>query len=212
MNFEKPYFDDVYGTNYYKRNPERKAKFYLKEIVKQKKTGNLLDIGCAFGLFLTLAKDTFSCEGADVSEYAINTAKRHLQDTTFYIADITTLDVKGKYDVVTCFDILEHVADLDLSIAKVKAMLKQGGILGCVVPVYDPPTGLFVEMLDKDTTHVHKMARDFWIKKIQDHGFNIKRYVGLIRYLVFNKFYIHVSTVLFRRFCPAIFIIAQKSD
>lgn len=79
---------------------------YIPEISNKK----VLDIGCATGLFL----DNFNssaCLGIDISGYAIKEAKKTYPDKTFKVIDINKkgLDSSIQFDMITAFDVLEHL-------------------------------------------------------------------------------------------------------
>lgn len=63
------FFASEEGKNHIKKR--------MKKIMKFKKKGNLLDIGCAFGYYLKEASKNFNVFGIDASEYAIKQAKKN---------------------------------------------------------------------------------------------------------------------------------------
>jgi 2-polyprenyl-3-methyl-5-hydroxy-6-metoxy-1,4-benzoquinol methylase len=97
------------------------------------KGNNLLDIGTGDGMFLKFANRVgFSVEGTDASE---NGAERALE-TGFkvYTGDLETLDIKGPYDVITIWHVLEHVPFPRETLLLVHKLLKPEGILVIAVP------------------------------------------------------------------------------
>lgn len=207
--FGKAYFDSAYRGDYGKRNPQRKLRYYLNEIHSIKPSGDLLDIGCAYGLFLSIAQEYYTVTGCDISAYAVTEVKKRLPSIDVLQAGIETLNVDRAFDIVTCYDILEHVIDLDEAIEKIKRLLKAGGIAAVTVPVYDTIVGKIVGMLDKDETHIWKRERDFWREKLNAHGFNILKDIGLWRYC-FMGHYIFFGHRILRNFSPALLLIGQK--
>lgn len=209
--FEKKYFTDTYNGNYCTRNPHYKQNAYLNQILIWKKHGKLLDIGCAYGLFLNIAQKHFTCSGIDISRHAINEARKILPATiklkTLPIEKVNQLE---KFDVITCFDVLEHVPDIDNALAELKKHLNKNAILVLSVPVYDGPLGPLVHILDKDDTHIHKQTRTFWLHLLQKQGFTIITYSGILRYGLLGKVYLHVLNTKLKSFSPAIFIIARQ--
>jgi len=209
-NYEQNYFDNIYSGHYYAHNPLYKIVYYLKAIRTLKPHGRLLDIGCAFGLFLEHARVYYECEGCDVSTYAISVARKRLPDVPFSVSDILSLSLESHYDIICCFDVLEHIPNLDAAAMKIRNLLNDGGFLVLVVPVYDTLVGQLVSLLDKDPTHIHKESRDFWLRKLTDWGFAIKEFHGIFRYSVAGRFYIHFGHPYLRRFSPAILLASQK--
>jgi 2-polyprenyl-3-methyl-5-hydroxy-6-metoxy-1,4-benzoquinol methylase len=209
MEFEEKYFMEVY-RNYEKQNPDRKINSYLREILRKKREGNLLDIGCAYGTFLEKAKKYFSVRGIDVSRHAISTAKKKKFDVKVSIAEKTGFS-KGKFDVITMFDVVEHVNDLDSLFKEIRRILKTEGVFVLSVPVYDGFAGAIVRMMDRDITHLHKKSRRFWINTLKKEGFSILSFKGIFRYFFLKRFYLHFISKALRRCSPAIFIIAKKN-
>lgn len=103
---------------------------YLHRIKRFVKTGTILDCGCATGLFLDIAKlHGFETYGFDVSSWAIKHAKKshghRVQQATFDTADFN----RKKFDVVTLFDVIEHLKDPRGDLLKITKHLKQDGLL-----------------------------------------------------------------------------------
>lgn len=209
--FEKEYFTEMYDGNYDKRNPPYKFRSYLSQIkpfIKNKST-KLLDIGCAYGSFLKEADQLLSVSGTDISEHAIAIAKTRLKHVQFSQSSILDIPQNEKFDIITCFDVLEHVPDIDAALIHIKGLLKEDGILVFSVPVYDTLIGKLVEKLDKDPTHVHKKSRYWWGDLLKKHSFDLISWKGIWRYYFKNIFYLHGISSLTKGFTPAIFLIAR---
>lgn len=209
--FEKQYFDNIYDKSYDRRNPRYKFKSYLRQIkTVQKKDSLLLDIGCAYGSFLKEAKRYYTVEGVDISSYAVDIAKSRFPDTKIWQSDLLSISEKKKYDVITCFDVIEHIPDIHGALHHLNNLLSNNGILIITVPVYDTLVGKLVVVLDKDPTHVHKNSRHWWINLVKKEGYDILNWKGIWRYYFKNVFYLHHINSLTRAFSPAIMIIAKK--
>lgn len=210
MKFEKEYFDKVY-IDYNRQNPKRKLKSYLKEILIHKNSGKLLDIGCANGKFMKEAGKFFEVYGIDLSNHAVQYARKQGLNAKVAGAE-KTLHKKREFDVVTMLDVIEHVPDINRALKEAGRILKSGGILVLSIPVYDKLAGKIVRKLDKDPTHIHKQSRDFWISALRQNNFSILEYKGIMRYFLFKKYYIHFMAKALRSHSPAIFLIARKSE
>ncbi len=71
----------------------------------------LLDVGCGTGAFLSVARSEYDCVGQDVSAEAAATVRERLGVPT-HTGDLRTLDLPtGGFDVITAFDVVEHVPD-----------------------------------------------------------------------------------------------------
>jgi len=207
-DFEKEYFAENYHGDYLSHNPQRKIKAYYQRILAIITHGTLLDVGCGTGVYLQHAKQYFQIAGTDISEYAINEAKKTLPEARLLAINFLAYPEEKHFDVITCFDVLEHIPQLDEAFQKLKRLLTPDGYLAITVPVYDTFVGKIVMALDRDPTHVHKRERDFWLDKLKEHGFEIVYHEGLFRKL-FGKIYIFFFTRLLKRCSPAIFLIAR---
>lgn len=210
--FEKDYFKTAYGGDYEKRNPLKKLRYYLRKIREIKLSGDLLDIGCAYGLFLSVAEKSYNVAGCDISAHAVKEAKNRFPNIDVFQSSLETLKTDRTFDIVTCFDILEHVGDLDKAIEKLKGLLKKEGIVVLTIPVYDTIVGRVVGVLDKDETHVWKRGRDFWRDKLRAHGIKLLKDIGLWRYCLAKRYYIFFGGRVWRNFSPAILLIGQRDD
>lgn len=211
--FEKEYFSEMYDGDYDKRNPSYKFKSYFREIrpfIPRRQSFRLLDIGCAYGSFLQIAKEHGEVVGSDISAHAVKIARERLPGIKIIQADILTLTSDQPFDVITCFDILEHVHEINQALTRIRAMLSEDGILVLTIPVYDTIVGKMVERLDKDPTHIHKNSRYWWIDLIRNNQFIPIYWTGIWRYYVKNIFYLHFLSHITRNFSPAIMIIARK--
>jgi 2-polyprenyl-3-methyl-5-hydroxy-6-metoxy-1,4-benzoquinol methylase len=206
MKFENEYFNENYA-NYNKQNPKRKIKSYLKEILRYKKSGKLLDMGCAYGVFIEYAKKYFDTYGTDTSEYAIKIAEKKRLEVRKTTTERTPFK-ENMFDVVTMFDVIEHIPNLENIFTEVRRILKRNGIFVLSMPVYDGIAGKIVEKIDKDPTHIHKESRSFWIDQLKQNGFKIIEYKGIMRCFFLNQYYIHKITRTLRGYAPAILIIA----
>jgi 2-polyprenyl-3-methyl-5-hydroxy-6-metoxy-1,4-benzoquinol methylase len=208
--FEKDYFDQTYGGNYLLRSPAYKWRAFLNIILRHRKSGRLLDVGCALGLFLQQAVEYFDCDGSDLSNYALEEARKRLPGNIhLFQGSLGSLPGKAVYDVVTCFDIIEHVADLESVWKNLLALLKPNGLLVVTVPVYDGPLGKLVDRLDHDPTHIHRRGRGFWIQELKAH-FQVLDVLGIWRYFFLNRFYLNLVSHPSWRVATALMIVAEK--
>ncbi|HEY3155756.1 MAG TPA: class I SAM-dependent methyltransferase [Candidatus Eisenbacteria bacterium] len=209
--FERDYFEKTY-RNYSRQNPRRKLCFYrglVERAAPRDRAPRILDIGCAFGAFLSELDPQWKRFGIDVSEFAIERAAQVLPDATFARAGATDIPFPGPFDVITALDVIEHVPSLEQVASSIKAKLSPEGCFLFVVPVYDGVTGPAVHLLDRDETHLHKRSRGFWLRWAEEHFVPVE-WLGLLRYLLPGGYYLHVSTRALRRFTPAIAVVARN--
>jgi SAM-dependent methyltransferase len=104
------------------------------------KPGRLLDIGCGSGLFLKCAIDAgWEAEGIDPSSGHCASARSipglnsRIHETTLKYARLPA----ASFDVVTMWDVLEHVPDPICFLKDAGSFLKSGGVLFAKVPNLD---------------------------------------------------------------------------
>lgn len=212
FSFEESYFKETYQGQYFLRNPDHKWITFLKRILNNRKTGDLLDIGCAYGAFLKHASKYFSCSGCDISNHALEYARSTLpENILLFRGALGEISCSQKFDVITCFDVLEHVSDLDVSWKNISALLNPGGIVVITLPVYDGPLGRLVMRIDQDQSHIHRCGRSFWLGQVQAN-YKLVEYSGVWRYFFFSKFYINFISLWTRSISPAILIIAENHN
>src|SRR5690606_39205269 len=94
-----------------------------------------LDIGCGGGLLCEpMARLGAEVVGADASATNIEVAKLHAAESGVMIDYRATTaedlaDAGEKFDVILNMEVVEHVADIDLFVAKCAEMVKPGGIM-----------------------------------------------------------------------------------
>jgi trans-aconitate methyltransferase len=208
------YYTTAY-RHYEKQNPAYKYAHYLKTIHHyQPNFNDLLDFGCATGRFLSYlqaAMPTLQLFGTDINTAALQQAERTLPQATFKPGGVEALQHLPLVEVITAFDVLEHVPDPEQALHFFNKTLQTGGILIAVMPVYDGSLGWLVHLLDKDPTHLHKYSREYWQQRISRH-FDILDWHGIFRFLFPGGWYFHKPTRLLKYAAPAILIIARKAN
>jgi 2-polyprenyl-3-methyl-5-hydroxy-6-metoxy-1,4-benzoquinol methylase len=115
----------------------RQARYYLGVLRSMGITaGRLLDVGCATGFFLDEARQAgFEVVGCDVSGFAVAHACEvlglHVVQGDFLEADLPP----RSFDVITLFNVLEHLPDQRAVARKLAELLRPGGVL--VVETWD---------------------------------------------------------------------------
>lgn len=126
----KPRLDSYFNYGKDKANIVKNMRWYLKETLPFKKKGKLLDVGCAYGYFMEVAKEAgFEVFGVDPSDYAVKQAKKKFGKKVkkTFLSEVNFRE--KSFDVVTLFDVFEHLKDPWQDLEKVRRILKDNGIL-----------------------------------------------------------------------------------
>ena len=150
----------------------------FKTIQKYKPKGKLFDLGVGWGHFLYTGKLLgYETEGIEISEMPYIYASEDLKLNVQHIDFFDLKEKKGYYDIITMWDVLEHIDDCDLVIQKCSRMLKVGGILVIQVPQIDSYFAKKYKekwkMMGLD--HVNYFSKKTISNLLQQNGFEIKK-------------------------------------
>ena len=180
MDFKdiQQYYDKVYNKKELESFPfdKRRYQAWLSAI----ENGSLhsseraLDIGCGAGFICRyLTQLGFSCSGIDISNKALDIAKKTNPDSHFELSrEDGQLNFPNEYfNLITCFGVLEHIIDQDLTVREARRILKKGGSAVFVVPNAASPY-----FWVGGTEQIFEQPRLYsgWIKLFQQAGFKVQ--------------------------------------
>ncbi|MGB1287951.1 MAG: class I SAM-dependent methyltransferase [Aggregatilineales bacterium] len=125
-------YSDYIGDEINIRKTSRKRLKHLSQFITG---GRMMDVGCAMGFFIDEAsKQGFDVEGLDVSQFATEYVEKHFGHEV-HTGSLLVQDFESSaYDMVTMYDVIEHVPDPKAYMEKVADMLKPGGIYELATP------------------------------------------------------------------------------
>jgi SAM-dependent methyltransferase len=103
---------------------------WLDTIAARSGTGRILDVGCALGTFLAIARARgFDPHGVEISQFASSFARerRGLDVFTGDLEHFSAAD--ASFDVVTFWDAIEHVTHPLENLKTARRLLRSGGLL-----------------------------------------------------------------------------------
>lgn len=137
-SFEAGYHEELKSNPASVKFHDAEARRNLARLSGYRQGGTLLDIGCSTGLFLAKAGaagwivrgNEYSADSAAVARatHGLDVVSGALQADSF---------AAGSFDVVTLWDVLEHVPDPQSTLRLAAALLKPGGLLVVKTPNVD---------------------------------------------------------------------------
>ena len=123
-----------------------------------KQSGSILDLGCSSGAFLqSLRGKDWDLYGIEMSEESARRAVAATGAKVFVGHILEAQFPPESFDVITCFDVLEHLYEPQRVMARIAEWLKPGGVFYVLVPNADSAEG--------------RVFRSYW------HGLELPRHL-----------------------------------
>jgi 2-polyprenyl-3-methyl-5-hydroxy-6-metoxy-1,4-benzoquinol methylase len=185
------YLDD--GT---KLAAEAKARFVSRFVTER---GTLLDVGASYGHFLAAAGGQFEAFGIELNPTAVGWSRRTLGVSNF-LGSVYSLppELPGRFDVITAWDVIEHLDEPRQALAECRAHLAPGGWLF----LSTPDAGAMIARVmgsrwyyQDPVQHVNLFTKTNLSRLLQESGFRVEgsAYFGRqyrIRYVVNRMAYL----------------------
>ena len=142
----RPHYDDIittynseYGNLYLNKKAKklRRIRPWVKKIKSNYVSGGRwLDIGCSVGFVVYCAKEAgFDAYGVDVEPHGLKVAREQLGLTNIYQGMLEGQGfADGYFNVISLYDVIEHVPDLNAFVRELKRLLAPGGIIDLRTP------------------------------------------------------------------------------
>jgi len=153
----------------------QRHKLRFKFIQKFIKSGKLFDLGAGWGHFMLAGKELgYDVYGVEISEqpylYCVNDLKLPVDHIDFF-----EMDEAKKFDVITMWDVLEHIDKANDFLAKCSKLTKPDGYLFLQVPQIDS----YFAKKHKDNwkmmglDHVNYFGKDTITKILAHNGYEV---------------------------------------
>ena len=150
----------------------------------------ILEIGGGDGAFRQCLKNTNEYWGIEPYEPAANIAKTVLDKVLVGTYDEVSSSLPDNYfDLVLCFDVMEHMAYPELFLQSVKGKMTSNGFIVASIPNIRYIFALKEILIDKDwryrergifdNTHLRFFTKKSAIRLLENNGFNIEQIDGL---------------------------------
>ena len=122
---------------------------------------NVLEIGAGFGSMTGMLSGFGTVSAIEPYSEAVSYLQEKLKIKTYHGTFESFTDM-GKYDLVTCFDVLEHIEDDRKALSKMESLVNDKGFLVLTVPAY----GFLWNRHDEINHHYRRYSKKEIIKKV----------------------------------------------
>ncbi|MGE5845149.1 MAG: class I SAM-dependent methyltransferase [Ignavibacteria bacterium] len=160
----------------------------FKFVKRYKPSGDLFDLGTGWGHFLAAGKELgYKVHGIEVSgmpcKYAREELNLPVENINFFKMELK----KNSYDLITMWDVLEHIPDADEVIRRCNIMLKDNGYVILQVPEIDSTIAKLLKekwnMISPG--HVNLFSKKTIKKLFEDRGFKVKKIKSSFEFKLF---------------------------
>ena len=137
-----------------------------------------LEIGCGVGSFIRQIFDNEKLQitGSEIYLKGLLYAKKNLPNVDFIQFDVTQGKIDEQFDMITAFDVIEHVENDVAAISNINQMLRSGGVLIITVPQHMFLWG----KLDEIVKHKRRYSRRELMGKLTQNGFQISYWTSFL--------------------------------
>lgn len=182
-------------TNYLRDEANIRKTFErrLKRVERFVSPGRVLDVGCATGFFLAQAHQRgWQVQGLDISNFAIDYVRNRFGFEA-QCGSLLDQDLPPEsFDLITLWDVIEHVPDPKAYVARIAALLKPGGVFALATPDIDSLparlTGKRWVGYKLSEEHVYYFAPKTLKRLLDDAGMDVVDSYHVGKYVTLNLF------------------------
>lgn len=180
---QKKYLDNKYfiglKNGYSLNHPV--VKLYQKELNRINNiltSGNILDIGCAYGVFLDLAKKMgWNPQGIEISKKSSQYARKYF-NLPIFTGTLKQANLKSdNFNLITMWDVIEHLSDPTSDLKKIYRLLKKDGIIMILTVNFDSLMGRMANLSNKTKSYLYDIQHNYFFtfstlqKMLKKNGF-----------------------------------------
>ncbi len=141
----------------------------------------ILDVGCGYGQATANLSKRGRVIGFDILPGIMKKAKNDYPAVEFCCMSAEKIGfADGCFDEIYCFDVLEHVDDINLTMKEISRVIKNKGSLIIEVP-YSPSEKFLLKMNPeylKETHHTRIFEKRELISLLKKNGFRVDKIIG----------------------------------
>lgn len=142
-------------SDLYTRKKPNRIKYWASVQALALPGKSVFDVGCGTGEFLYWAmRSGRRVGGCDFNQQNIESARESLGLTGLHVGDANQLNLGERFDLVTLFEVLEHLADPVEALRSLRRFIQPGGRLAISVPCYERWPRLFDDYADSPPHHL----------------------------------------------------------
>lgn len=190
-----------------------KVRWVEAELGARSRGARLLDVGANFGHFLSEAQKQFDATGIEISKAAVDKSRELFGELKNYVGSVyePPPEAKGPWEIVTLFDVIEHVPDPKGALERLRDLVAPGGHLFLSTPdagsAVARAMGRHWHYLDP-VQHIVLFGRKNLARLLEDTGFRVRSVRSFghhyrVGYVLDRLSYLHAGT-LGRAIAPAL--------
>lgn len=144
----------------------------MSQLISEKLLPSALDIGCATGFNANMLRNfAENITGIEMSAEVARLAKKRTSQMKIIVGKFPEVEIEEKFDLITLFDVLEHIENDEFALRKISKLLNPNGYLILTVPAFSFLWG----KLDKSAGHYRRYTKNTLYPLLDRSGFLVKR-------------------------------------
>lgn len=176
-------YDSGYSQGYIKKAAKKIARCrrWVRRAARQQGPGGRwLDVGCSAGFVVAAAEEIgFEAFGVELEPSAVEYGRRELGLANLAVGTLETQAYPASFfDIISMYDVIEHVADLNRTVAELARVLKPTGIIEIRTPDvghWSTPKDLATWKEVKPSEHLYYFSQATLCRLFARHGLHLQR-------------------------------------